>query len=70
MINEQQLADLIEAALDTYSDVVVDPALARKKQAEMIAAAVAQFVIGRETVVTGMSVSGGAVTGTGIIQGN
>lgn len=68
MIDEQQLAELIEQAFDMFSDVEVDPDYARQKQAEMIAAAVAQFVIGRETVVTGTSVSGGAVTGTGIIQ--
>jgi hypothetical protein len=69
-ITEQQLADLIEAAFDAESDTVVDPAGARRRQAEKIAAAVKQFVVGRETVITGTSVSGGPVTGTGIIQDN
>lgn len=68
MIDETTLANLILQAFDAYSDVAVDPQTARQKQAEMIASAVAQFVIGRQTVVTGTSVSGGAVTGSGVIQ--
>lgn len=68
MIDVQQLAALIEEAFDMYSDVNVDPATARQQQALKIAQAVNDFVVGRTTVVTGTSISGGAVTGTGIIQ--
>ena len=68
-INQTQLAALIQTAFDATSDVVVEPQAARKKLAKDLADAVAQFVVGRETVVTGTSPSG-AVTGTGIIQGD
>ena len=70
MINEQQLAALIKSAFDAESDVVVNPAEARQRLADKIAQAVALFVVGRTTTVTGTSVSGGAITGIGTIQGN
>ncbi|PKP26195.1 MAG: hypothetical protein CVU03_05010 [Bacteroidetes bacterium HGW-Bacteroidetes-2] len=68
MIDQAQLALLIKQALDNVSQVEIDPAVARQQQANAIAAAVAQFVIGRQTLVTGTSASGGPVTGTGVIQ--
>jgi len=67
-ITEAELADLLEAAYDAESGTVVEPSEARRRIAVKQANAIAQFVIGRETQVTGTSVSGGAVTGTGIIQ--
>jgi hypothetical protein len=70
MINEQQLSNLIKLALDSESDVQVNPAEARQRMADKIAQAVALFVIGRITLVTGTSATGGPITGTGIIQGN
>lgn len=69
MITEQQLAGLIKQALDAESDVVVNPTEARQRLANKIAEAVALFVVGRTTIVTGTSATGGPVTGTGIIQG-
>ena len=65
-ITQEQLANQIEAAYDAESDTEVNPSDARRRVAEKIAEAVAQFVQGRETVVTGTSATGGA--GTGIIQ--
>lgn len=67
MINETQLANLIQEAFDMYSEVECDPATARTQQALKIASAISQFVIGRTATVTGTSVSGGAVTGTATI---
>lgn len=68
-ITQAQLAAKIKAAFDFDSDKVgVSPAEARQRQANEIAEAVAQFVIGRETQVTGTSATGGAVTGTGVIK--
>lgn len=63
-----QLIDKIELAYNNQSDVVVDPATARRLIAEEIGTAVALHLIGRETIVTGTSATGGAVTGTGIVQ--
>lgn len=70
MISQQQLKALIKQALDAESNVEVDPAEARERMAERLAEAVALFVIGRQTVVTGTSATGGPITGVGIIQGN
>lgn len=68
-ITQQQLSAKIQAAMELNSD---DPQVnieaARKHLADEIAEGVAQFVIGRETVVTGTSATGGPVTGTGIIK--
>jgi len=67
-ITEQQLAEEIEAAFNNDSDKVVNPAEARNRQAKAIAAAIFKSMIGRTTIVTGTSATGGAVTGEGIIQ--
>ncbi len=63
MITEQQLAQKIEDAYDVVSgDSTIDPEVARKQVAQEIAAAIAQFVIGRQT--TGVSSDGATVTTT------
>lgn len=67
-ITKAQLANLIKEAFDFDSDKEVSPAEARQRQADKIADAVSQFVIGRTTTVTGTSATGGAVTGTGVIK--
>lgn len=67
-ITEAQLANLIKDAFDADSDTQVNPAEARQRQAEKIANAIKQYVVGRQTVVTGSSATGGPVTGTGVIQ--
>ncbi|SHH75240.1 hypothetical protein [Flavobacterium johnsoniae] len=67
-ITKAQLAQKIKEAFDADSDVQVNPSEARKRQADKIADAISLFVIGRETIVTGTSATGGAVTGTGIIK--
>lgn len=67
-ITKAQLATLIKEAFDFDSDKEVNPAEARQRQADKIADAVSQFVIGRTTTVTGTSATGGAVTGTGTIR--
>lgn len=67
-ITQSQLADLIKQAFDNESDVKVTPSEARQRQAEKIAGAIAQFVIGRTTTVTGTSATGGPITGKGIID--
>ena len=67
-ITEVQLANLIKEAFDFDSDKEVNPSEARQRQADKIADAVSQFVIGRQTTVTGTSATGGAVTGTGVIK--
>lgn len=67
-ITKAQLANLIKEALDFDSDKEVNPADARQRQADKIADAVSQFVIGRTTTVTGTSATGGVVTGTGVIK--
>lgn len=68
-ITQAQLAAKIKAAFDFDSDKAgVKPEEARQRQANEIAEAVAQFVIGRTTTVTGTSATGGAVTGTGVIK--
>lgn len=70
MINQVQLKQLIKQALDAESDVNVNPAEARERMADSLAQAIALFVIGRQTIVTGTSATGGPITGVGIIQGN
>lgn len=68
MITEAQLAILLEQAYDVEADAGVSPEAARKRFAEKQAAAFAQFVIGRNTTVTGVSSDGATVTGTGIVN--
>lgn len=65
---EQELADRIEQVFNDTSDVAIDPAEGRRLQAEGIAKAIVDFTVGRETIVSGTSQTGGAVTGQGIIQ--
>ena len=67
MIDVNQLKDLIKVAMDASSNVQVDPALAREQFATALAVAIASFVQGRQTIVTGTSPAG-PVTGTGVIQ--
>ena len=65
-------AQLIQGILDLMdgqsNDPEVDPAEARQQFAEGLGNLIADFTVGRETIVTGTSASGGPVTGTGIIQ--
>jgi len=62
-ITEEQLAIKIEEAYDAVSgDSNVNPEEARKQVAEDLAAAIAQFVIGRQT--TGVSSDGATVNTT------
>lgn len=66
---EPQLSEAIKTAMDARSnDETTDPAEARQHFADALAAAIFGAMIGRTTVVTGTSATGGAVTGTGIIQ--
>jgi hypothetical protein len=69
MITEAQLANLLEQAYHVEADIAVTPEQARRRIAEKQAAAVAQFVIGRTTTVTGVASDGATVTGTGTIDG-
>jgi len=62
-ISEVELGDRIEYAFDLYSDVQVSPEIARREQADMIANAIAQFVIGRNVTVNGVQIGGGTATG-------
>ncbi len=67
-ITQQQLAAKIKEAMELKSnDPEVNIEEARNHLADEIAEGVAQFVIGRQTTVTGTSATGGAVTGTGTI---
>ena len=66
---EQQLADKLFEIKEFYSnDSTVDPETARREMSNKEAKAIADYVIGRTTNVTGTSATGGAVTGTGIIE--
>ncbi len=68
-ITEAQLSAKIKAVLDLKSgDPEVNIEEARQSLADELAQAIAQFVQARTTIVTGTSATGGAVTGTGIIQ--
>lgn len=59
----QQLQDAIEAAYDAESNNSnIDPEQARKRIAQKLAAAIAGFVIGRQT--TGASTDGASVITT------
>ncbi|RWX03358.1 hypothetical protein [Flavobacterium cerinum] len=62
---EQKILTLINGQSD---DPNVDPATARQEFAKDMAKIVHDAIVGRQTVVTGTSASGGPVTGTGIIQ--
>lgn len=68
-ITEVQLSEKIKAALDLKSgEPGVNTQEARQYLADELAQAIAQFVQTRTTIVTGASATGGAVTGTGVIQ--
>lgn len=61
----QRLQDIRNQFNDNSDINIID---ARKIIADEEADAINDFVIGRTTTVTGTSVTGGAVTGTGTIQ--
>lgn len=61
---EQRILNILE----DNSQNELDPAQARRQFAKKLAEAIEAYVITRKTKVTGTSVSGGAVTGTGIIE--
>ncbi|CAA0239076.1 hypothetical protein [Tenacibaculum maritimum] len=65
---KEQLEIKIKVALNSQSDINVNPQIARAKIAKDLAQAFSDFVKGRTTQVIGTSATGGAVTGTGIIQ--
>ncbi|PCI11863.1 MAG: hypothetical protein COB73_00730 [Flavobacteriaceae bacterium] len=68
-ITKAALAILIEQAYDVQSNNPdITPSEARKQIAEDIADAIELYVVSRTTVVTGSSVSGGAVTAIGVIE--
>jgi hypothetical protein len=68
-ISKEALAKGLETIRNQFSDnAEIDIKEARKLIAEQEAQLIHDFVIGRQTNVTGSSVSGGPVTGTGIIQ--
>ncbi|MCI2229589.1 hypothetical protein MC378_10455 [Polaribacter sp. MSW13] len=68
-ITKEELAAGLLAIRNQYSDDPnVDIATARENIANQEAQLISDFVIGRTTNVTGTSVSGGTVTGTGTIQ--
>ena len=63
-----QLKAAILDAMDLNSERELDPAEARDAFAQRLADAIEAYVVTRTTTVTGTSATGGAVTGTGIIQ--
>ncbi|CAA0158253.1 hypothetical protein [Tenacibaculum maritimum] len=66
---KEQLAQKLFDIKQEYSNKqFLNPETARREMADKEALAIADFVIGRQTEVTGTSISGGAVTGTGIIK--
>ena len=68
-ITVNQLAQALQTAYDTESVSGALPGASRATIAQKQAAAIAAFVIGRETQVTGVTVQGVALTGNGIILG-
>lgn len=67
-IEKPALIKLLQSAFDSTSDKKVKPVDARKQMAVDIADAIEAYIIGRETIVTGSSATGGPVSGTGVIQ--
>ncbi len=64
-ITKQQLAALIKQAMDDDSDNPdVTPAQARQNQADKLANAIEQYVIGRLVTVTGVTPGSGTAPGT------
>ena len=71
MISLNDLEARIAQAMEANSgDAELDPIQARQQFASALAEAVHDFVVGRTTIVTGTSATGGAVTGEGIINGD
>ena len=68
MIQVNELAQLIQEAFDSYSDVQCNPQEARQQQALKIAQAISQYVIGRTATVVATTAVGMAVTGTATIN--
>lgn len=68
-ITRQQLKQGIKDIMDEHSDNPdITPAQARNAFANALGDLIADFSVGRQTIVTGTSATGGAVTGTGVIQ--
>ncbi len=68
-ISKSQLSQGLKDIRNQFNDKVdINIIEARKAIADQEAQLISDFVIGRTTAVTGTSVSGGAVTGTGTIQ--
>ena len=68
-ITKEQLSQRLQDIRNQFNDTAgINIIQARKTIADEEAAAINDFVIGRTTTVTGTSVSGGTVTGTGTIQ--
>ena len=68
-ITKEQLSQGLQDIRNQFNDdkdISIEDA--RVAIADQEAQLISDFVIGRETEVTGTSASGGAVTGTGIIQ--
>lgn len=65
---EELAQELFQIKQEFSNKPDLDPEACRREMAEKEAEAFANFVIGRTTTVSGSSVSGGAVTGTGTIQ--
>ena len=68
MVTKAIMKKMIVDAMNAVSDTEIDPAAGRNQMAAAIADAVEAYVIGRTTLVTGTSATGGPVTGQGIIQ--
>ena len=67
-ITVNTLEQRILNVLKDNSQRELDPEEARRHFARELATAIEAYVITRTTTVTGTSVSGGAITGTGIIK--
>lgn len=67
-ITTEALKILIKTAFDEASDVTIEPSVAREQIAQKLANAIEAYIVGRATIVTGTSATGGPVTGTGVIQ--
>lgn len=67
-ITKDVLELMIKDAFDEASDVTIEPSVAREQIAQKLANAIEAYIVGRTTIVTGTSATGGPVTGTGVIQ--
>jgi hypothetical protein len=64
---QQRISQILE---NDSNNVNTNPKEARQRLAAGLASAIYDFVITRETKVTGITTDGKGVTGTGIIQSN